>query len=334
MPGGSGGATGHLPSQLAPQDGCSRSKPSIVAGNPGATNSSTNHPHDSHAVESPLVLSCPCITKLSGRWNRSPRLATVLYATSAGVREALPVWLLAETRHGGLDSTTPLVGAVLTAGVLSAAAGRAVASAGWLGTSLAGDGRGVSAGERRLLSVVRTRFLAVAVLGLLYLLARLLPSFTHHSVVILLAATVVMTVNHVSLELCMSRPKRSRARGCSFGSVDGHEGARSRATSGASSVGGAVSRRSPPVTMMVSGSVLGADVLGSAAGPLLLALALCADWPSPFDSSWWLVGCLFGDFWLSSGSREAEPRHTRLLDCDDSGSLEGEHPSGRFAQFV
>ncbi|CAM9235617.1 unnamed protein product [Laminaria digitata] len=88
--------------------------------------------------------------------------------------------------------------------------------------------------------------------------------------------------------------------------------------------------------MVISGSALVRDVLGAIAGPFLIALALCTGWPSPFDSSLWLVLCLCADLWLSTGSREAEPQHARLLFADDGGAAEEEegHRAGRFAQFV
>eukprot|EP00903_Cladosiphon_okamuranus_P008970 g8582.t1 len=295
----------------------------------------------------------PCL-RLFGRRASRPDAAVVLYALSTAVREALPVWLLAGVGVGGIGASPPRVGVVFAAGAFIAEAGR------WCASRLRDRGKEGGAG-RRLRHAVWARLASVAGLGLLFLLPKFSPtsSVDIPSDVVWLAVTVVVATNYASLDLCTAaataalavRSQQQRAEfvngGMSSSSHGGSgggggrpdEGTRAKSSVSSDHFCGGNWRpppepRSAPVT---SGSILFVgDVLGSAAGPLVLALALWTGCRSPLDASFWLVLCLVGDLWLALGAREAEPRHERLLGGEDQAEEEEEEHARaqRFAQFV
>ena len=305
-----------------------------------------HHPRSgSHAMDS-LEVHLPCAKAGRSRCCRL-ELASILYVSGVAVREALPLWLLSGAAVGGVGAASPQIGMFFAAGVVLAGAAGAVASAGWCGALWVDGSGGEGSGRgRRLLVAVRARLVIAAVLGLMYLLSRLLSTFP--SAVLFAAVTVAVAVNHAALELCKAAVFRRSSARSSRGSlaVDVSDGeGRARAASSESSgryrgyrgtAGGGAGGAPPSGAMVVSASALVGDVLGAAAGPFLIALALCTGWPSPFDSSSWLVLCLCADLWISTGSREAEPQHAGLLFAGDGGAAEEEeaHRAGRFAQFV
>ncbi|CAN0263338.1 unnamed protein product [Ascophyllum nodosum] len=71
-----------------------------------------------------------------------------------------------------------------------------------------------------------------------------------------------------------------------------------------------------PKAKLTSGSIMAGDVLGSTAGPLLLALALSTGWPYPLDSSCWLVLCLCGDVCVLLRLKEVGAPHARQPNGD------------------
>lgn len=303
------------------------------------------HPISVSNAEVPL----PCL-RLFGRGASRPDAAVVLYAMSTAVREALPLWLLAGVQAGGIGASPPRVGVVFAAGAFVAEAGR------WCVSCLRERENGGGA-WRRLTHVVWARLASVAGLGLLFLLPKFLPSWSSVGIppdVVWLAVTLVVATNYASLDLCTAaaaaalavRSQQQRPEyvsgGMSSSSHDaggGDEG-RTRAKSSASSdlfAGG--NWRPPPEprsALVTSGSILFVgDVLGSTAGPLVLALALWTGCRSPLDASFWIVVCLLGDLWLAVGTREVEPRHARLLGGEDEEEEEEERRRAqRFAQFV
>lgn len=316
----------------APEDG-SRLKHPIAGGDSLGANGAGHVADESCVVEHDLVARCPCLKPFGHRASLADFVG-VLYATSTAVREALPVWLLAGSQAGGMGGATARIGVVIAAGVLLAEVGRAAASNGWLGSCL-GEGSGGGLGRaRRLRNVVRARLVMGLVLGLLYLLSKLLSPSAFSSIVVWIAVMAVVAANHASLELCINAPSCAGPSSSIICAVHDQESERRTSATSSASSGGGGARRPPRVMVAINASILAGDVLGSAAGPFLLALVLRTGWPSPFDTSSWLVYGLCADLWLSLGSREAEPRHTRLLDADDGGSTEEEHGVGGFAQFV
>lgn len=288
----------------------------------------------------------PCLKPFGRRASR-PDAAVVLYAMSTAVREALPLWLLAGVQVGGIGASPPRVGVVFAAGAFIAEAGR------WCVSCLRERGNAGGA-WRRLTHVVWARLASVAGLGLLFLLPRIVPSSS--SVVIppdllWLAVTVVAATNYASLDLCTAaaaaalavrsqrqhRPEFVSSHHGGGGGADEGTRAKSSASSGLVAGGEWRPPPEPRSSLVTSGSILFVgDVLGSAAGPLVLAAALWTGCRSPLDSSLWLVLCLFGDLWLAVGTREIEPQHGRLLGGEDDEEEEEEERRRvqRFAQFV
>lgn len=352
VPGALDPGIGRLPGTYSTPDGSSRLKYSNTEeGSRAASGLGRHHPprSGSHAMDS-LEVRLPCAKTGRGRCCRL-ELASALYVSGVAVREALPLWLLSGASVGGVGAASPQIGMLFAAGVVLAEAAGAMASAGWCGALWvdgSGGGAGSGGGVRRLLVAVRARFVVAAVLGLTYLLSRLLSAFP--SAVLWAAVTAAVATNHAALELCKAAVfQRSSARSSGGGgglAVDVSDGEdRARATSsescgryrgyrGTASGGGGGGEAPPSGTMVISASALVGDVLGAATGPFLIALALCTGWPSPCDSSSWLVLCLCADLWLSTGSREAKPQHAALLFADDGGTAEEEHRAERFAQFV
>lgn len=326
------------------------------SGTLGRPNGSSNEDDICRPTEGTLVVSMPaCVNGcvgLRGGQSWPPSLASVLYATSTAVREALPVWALAGTASaGGLGATPASIGVSIAGGVLLGEIGCAVASVDWHGAGAVSEG----GGGRESLRAVRARLAAVAALGLLFLLRQVLsPRSAVPEPVVWLALTGVVAANHVALKLCATTMNRgscccSQQRTVSSGDGNTYSNARtadgcrngSAAHKGSGGGGSGGGGKEHPVECC--NSVLLADVLASAAGPLLLALVLTTGWVSPFDSSWWFVLCLAGDLWLALGSREKEQQHSRLLDdAGEGGELAGREdgdmaPSsatGGFAQFV
>lgn len=357
--GGVAGAARVTPSRLSDADGKSGASPGVLNGrghkysHQGTT--VANRVGQYHHGPSPmsfsnLVVPLPCLRPFGRRASR-PDATTVLYAMSTAVREALPLWLLAGAKDGGIETSPQRVGAVFAAGVLIAGAGRVAAAAtGCCGTSLSEVGNGEMG--RRVSRAVWGRLVSVAVLGLLHLLPRLLlpPSAAAAiipSEVLWLALTAVVISNQASLDVCSTGAAAAAAAARSqpqqrpmFVSRNTSSSSccdeRTRATSDASSRGGSDlvdgSNRRPQV--MSASILLVGDVLGATAGPLVLALALWAG----FDSSLWLLLCLFGDLWLAAGARETKPLHVSLLACQEGEDEEEEEEerrrAQRFAQFV
>lgn len=371
--GGVAGAARGTPSRLPDADGKPGASPGMFDGgghkysHQGVTaaNGVGQYHHGPYPMSiSNLVVPCPCLRPF-GRHASRPDAATVLYAMSTAVREALPLWLLAGAKDGGMEATPQRVGTVFAAGVLIAGAGRMIAAAaGCCGdTSLSDGGNGETG--RRLSRAVWTRLVSVAVLALLHLLPRLLlsPSAAAAvipSVVLWLAVTAVVAANQASLDVCSigaaaaGAANRSRqqeqqkspmcvSRNTSSSSHGGGGGGgdeRTRATSDASSRGGSglvVGINRGPTVMRASILFVG-GVVGPTAGPLVLALTLWLRLRSPLDTSFWLLLCMFGDLWLAAGSREAKPLHVRLLGGEDGEDEEEEEEerkrAQRFAQFV
>lgn len=307
--------------------------------NAGAVENGVGHQHHPRpAAMSNLEVPLPCLRPFGRRASR-PDAAVVLYAMGAAVREALPVWLLAGAQVGGIDASSLRVGAVFAAGVLIGEAGRWCCCAPLRWRS---DGDEAGAG-RRLSRAVWARLASTAILGLLYLLSRLLSSPSSADIpqeVLWLAVTMIVAANHASLGLCTAAAAaaagaRSRQQIPAFVSSSGG--------GGGDLIAGGVPRPPPApprsTSLLASGSILFVgDILGSAAGPSVLALAMWTGCGSPLDASLWLVLCLCGDLWLVFAAREAEPRHARLLGVeDDEEEEEGEDErrrSRRFAQFV
>lgn len=306
------------------------------------------HPASVSNAEVPF----PCLRPFGRRASR-PDAAVVLYALSTAVREALPVWLLAGVGVGGIGASPPRVGAVFAAGAFIAEAGR------WCLSCLRGR-ENEGGAWRRLTHVLWVRLASVAGLGLLFLLPKFLPSSSSVDIppdVVWLAVAVVVATNYASLDLCMAaaaaalavRSQQQRAEFVSGGmSSSSHggggggggrydEGARAKSSASSDLFAGG-NWRPPPEprsALVTSGSILFVgDVLGSAAGPLVLALALWTGYRSPLDASLWLVLCLVGDLWLAVGTREAEPRHARLLGGGDDEEEEERRRAQSFAQFV
>ncbi|CAM9171543.1 unnamed protein product [Ectocarpus sp. 6 AP-2014] len=339
---------------------------------PGGVAAGEDHHYCYPQPVSSLGVPCPCLRPLGRRASR-PDVATVLYASSAAVREALPVWLLAGVEAGGLGASPPRVGLVLAAGALVAAAGRGASGcccgAQYPGEAGGGGGGGGGAG-RRLLYAVWARLASVVVLGAVYLLPRIVPEAVAAAfippAVLWLAVAAVVAANHASLEMCTaaaaaaaaaagegaasaaSSTAGSRHRRPMFvsrttsSSSHGPSDERTRSTSSASCGSGFVGASRGPWARgsslaTASGSNLFVrDVLGSIAGPLVLALAMWAGQRSPLEPSLWLALCLCGDLWLVTGAREAEPRHATLLGGGEEEDEEEEERrrSRRFAQFV
>ncbi|CAN0225643.1 unnamed protein product [Ectocarpus sp. 12 AP-2014] len=321
---------------------------------------------------SSLGVPCPCLRPLGRRASR-PNVATVLYASSAAVREALPVWLLARVEAGGLGALPPLVGLVFAAGALVAAAGRGASGcccgAQYPGETGVGGGGGGRAG-RRLLYAVWARLTSVVVLGAVYLLPRIVPEAVAEAfippAVLWLAVAAVVAANHASLELCTAaaaaaataaavgaasaasstagsrHPRPMFVSRTASSSSHGPNDERTRSTSSASCGSGFVgASRGPRARGLSLATASGSnlfvgDVLGSIAGPLVLALAMWAGRRSPLEPSLWLALCLCGDLWLVAGAREAEARHATLLGGGEEEDEEEEERrrSRRFAQFV
>ena len=296
-------------------------------------------PSGSHAMDT-LEVHLPCAKTCGSRCCRL-ELASVLYVSCVAVREALPLWLLFEASVGGVGAASSQIGMFFAAGVILAEAASAVASAGWCGALWVDDssGAGRSGGGRRLLVAVRARLVVLVVLGLMCLLWRLLPAFP--PAVLFAAIAAVVASNHAALELCTTsifqRSNSRSRRGLTVDVSDGEDGTTAASSDSSSRYRGhrgTARGGAPRGTMVISASALAGDALGAAAGPFLIALVLCTGWPSPFDSSSWLVLCLCGDLWLSAGSKEAERHHAGLLFADDGGAAEEEHRTERFAQFV
>lgn len=331
------------------------------------------HHRRPHAVSvSNAEVRFPCLRPFGRRASR-PDAAVVLYAMSTAVREALPVWLLAGAQVGGFGASPPRVAAVLAGGAF-VAGGRERCGKWWAWATCVREREGAGGGERRgvvwrrLTRVVWGRLASLTGLGLLFLLPRLLPS-SSSSVgvppeVVWLGVTAVVAATYSSLDLCTAaaaaaalaaRSRQQRpgfmsggASSSSHGGVGGGGGGGGGADEGIGAKSSASSDlcaggnwRPPPEprsALVASSSILFVgDVLGSASGPLVLALALWTGCRSPLDASAWLVLCLFGDLWLAAGAREAEPRHARLLGGEDDEEEEEEEErrrAQRFAQFV
>ncbi|CAM9389954.1 unnamed protein product [Scytosiphon promiscuus] len=363
--GGVNGSMGGVPPRLTIGGGKHGVSPRGLPGDGhhsshGAAGYHGHHAHAQVASMSTLEVACPCLRPF-GRRAARPDVAAVLYATSTAVREALPVWMLAGVNVGGIGASPPQVGTVLAAGFLISGAGRAAAAAGWCGGGSSTGGAAAWKVGRRLSHAVWARLAGVSALGVLYLLSRLLPSSSSSSVIpleaLLLAVTAVVAANHTSLEMCAaaaaaaavagrmasSRPPHQRpmfvSRDTSSSSHGGGEWPRtaSEASIGGGGLNGGLF---PPRSAIVTrASILFAgDIVGSGAGPLLLAPALWARRWSPFGAWLWLVLCLCGDLWLVMGAREAEPQHATLLgsgDEEEEEEVEEERRrSQRFAHFV
>lgn len=368
-PGGSGtnGASG--PSRVPGGGGKHGAYPGALAGDGHHSSHGAvgHHGHRTHAAQvvsmSTLEVPCPCLRPF-GRRAARPDLAAVLYTTSTAVREALPVWLLAGANAGGIGASPPQVAAVFAAGFLVAGVGRAAAGCCCRGGgSDAGEGGALTAG-RRLPRAVSARFAGVSALLVLYLLSRLLPSSSSSSSavpleVLLLAVMVVVAANHTSFELCaaaaaaaavetmspqpahqrpmfVSRDTSSSSHGGGGGGGEWTRTASDASIGGSGRAGGLLPSRTSIVTR-ISILFMG-DVVGSTAGPLLLALAFYTTRGSPVEVWLWLLLWLCGDLWLAIGAREAEPQHATLLgssDEEEEDEVEEERRrSQRFAHFV
>eukprot|EP00752_Nemacystus_decipiens_P007295 g6527.t1 len=310
------------------------------------------HPHPVSVSGAELPL--PCLRPFGRRASR-PDAAVALYALSTAVREAMPLWLLVGVQVGGIGASPRRVAVVFAAGAFVAEAGR------WCVCCL--RERGSEGGAwRRLTHIVWARLASVAALGLLFLLPKFLPASLPLDIppdVVWLAVTVVVATNYASLDQCTAaaaaaalavrfqqqQQQQQQRRG--FVSSSGHgiafggdqEGTGAKSSSASSDMLAGGSWRQPPEphsALVTSGSILFlGDVLGSTAGPLVLALALRTGCRSPLDASFWLVLCLLGDLWLAVGTREVEPRHARLLGGEDEDEEEEERRrERRFAQFV
>ncbi len=304
--------------------------------NAGAVENGVGHQHHPRPTSmSNLEVPLPCLRPFGRRASR-PDAAVLLYAVGTAVREAMPVWLLAGAQVGGMGASTLRVGAVFAAGVLIGEAGRWCCCA---PLRRGGDGDEAGAG-RRLSRAAWARLASAAILGLLYLLSTLLSSPSSAYIpreVLWLAVTVVIAANHASLGLCTA------AAAASVGARSRHQLPAFVSSNGGDLVAGGGLRPSPAppraASLLASGSILFVgDVLGSAAGPSVLGLAMWTGCGSPLDASLWLVLCLCGDLWLVVAAREAEPRHARLLGGEDAADEEEEEDerrrSRRFAQFV
>ena len=175
-----------------------------------------------------LEVHPPCAKTCGSRCCRL-ELANVLYISGVAVREALPLWLLSGASMGGVGAASPQIGMFFAVGVILAEAAGAVVSAGWCGALwIDSSGGGGLGGGRRLLVAVRARFVVAAILGLMYLLSRLLSAFP--STVLWAAVTAVVATNHAALELCKTSVfQRSSARsggGLAVDVSDGEDGAR------------------------------------------------------------------------------------------------------------
>lgn len=274
-----------------------------------------------------LLVSCPCMRPFGRRRALFP-FAGFCYAVGSAIREALPIWALAGTQAGGLGAASWVVGIVIAAGVLAGESGRAAAMTSYIRRrSAEGEGDVEVRQGVRLRMVVRARFVFVTTLGVFYLLLRLTHSVAVQRPIIWIMMVCVVAMTHISLQLSVSLPVAPGAR-----SVEGHEGASSSDGEG---------EQAPWIK--TRGLLLVGGVLGSVAGPLLLALGLHSGWPSPFDSSLWFLVCICVDLWLSGWTRIPVGQHTRLLNAEDDEEEEGEGEGERgdratsataFAQFV
>lgn len=281
-------------------------------------------------------------TQVVGLGSSPLRWTGVLYATSTAARESLPIWLF-RVSHGGMGFDPSLIGVMFASGILMAEAGRAASIAGWHGASLRlGWVVLPEEGFGRVLFAARARVVTVAILGLLYLLSRLLPVFGGISVLVIFGGIMVVAVNHIVFDLCKSLLMHPSAHDCvgNVGAGERHEEEKQRATNSTSEVALASGTRTTgrgealPGLAFTNDSIVAGDVLASTIGPLLLALALSTGWPSPFDSSWWFVLCLAGDLWILLVSRETGVRHARLPEGDRAVFYEEGRSTIGFSQFV
>lgn len=282
-------------------------------------------------------------TQLVGHQSSPLIWASVLYATSTAARESLPIWLFMVS-HGGMGLDPSLIGVMFASGILMAEAGRAASIAGWHNASFRLDWVALpEEGFGRVLYAARARVVTVAVLGLLYLLSRLLPMFRGLSVLVIFVGIVVVAVNHIVFDLCKSLLMHPSAHDYvgNVGAAEGHEEEKQRAMNSTTEIVLASGTRItgkgtefPPGMAFTKGSIVAGDVLTSSIGPLLLALVLSTGWPSPLDSSWWFVLCLTGDLWILLVSRETGARHARLPEGDRADFYEEGRSTIGFSQFV
>lgn len=316
-----------------------------------------------HEIEEIVVLSCSrCTRKPFGhhdnyrRHNRGlpsflPSFASICYSLGVAIRESFPVWALAGSRvgglsaalDGGLGATPPRVGFAMAAGVLVAAVGRAIASAGWCGSlfhcSRGGQsGWSKGGGGSQIINAMRGRLVTVTALGILYTIARVsdAPPATIGMAVVWLAVVAAVASNQIALEFCLNRNLRHGFMGNKVnGDVVGHE---RTFHEGSEAAGGEDSATLRWLMAENRGFLIG-DVVGSVGGPLLLALGLRSGMPSPFDSSLWFLLCLCVDLCISVWARPAGD-HTKLADREDEaeqdvfGGSEWGPRSERSPEFV
>lgn len=246
-----------------------------------------------------LVISYTCMRFCRHR-PAELSFGAIVYAASTAVREAIPVWALTGADAGGLGATSGAFGGSIAAGVLLGEAGRAVASAGWLGTRFSRESGDISG--HHVLCAVRGRLAVVPLLGAVYLVARIIPAALP-KVIVWVAVVAVVASNQLVLGL--SRDERAK-------------------------------NLSPGTTCT---SLVVGDTLGSATGPLSLALGFRSGWPPPFGASLWFVFIICLDLWLLMGAQPVGMQHSQLVDIEDGDDVVSERDKAdlsatRSAQFV